>query len=144
MSDRDFIQLKLGILGNHFPSNLNNYNDTQLKTLPCLAVPEKVNSEMEQIYPSFSTHCWMCELWDSFQCSTLMMFFLQVDSARGRGTAVKRWVSENFMLVLQPRAAHTPFGGHLNFNAFFSWYKVLPYISSDLVLAMQPTLAEDS
>lgn len=32
--DKGFIQLKLGVMGNNFPSNLNNYKDTQFETFP--------------------------------------------------------------------------------------------------------------
>lgn len=57
MLDGDFIQLEQGIIGNNFLSDLNNYKDIQFRTFPSSAWPEKVNSEMEQFYPSFRTHC---------------------------------------------------------------------------------------
>lgn len=77
-------------MGNNFLSDLNNYKDTQFRTFPSSARPEKVNIEMEQVYPSFRTHCWVCEPLDSFQCRAMMLLFLHVESVRDRSSIVKR------------------------------------------------------
>lgn len=77
-------------MGINFLSDLNDYKDTQVRTFPSSARPEKVNIEMEQFYPSFRTHCWVCEPLDSFQCRAVMLLFLHVESAKGRSSIEKR------------------------------------------------------